>query len=124
MSPRNIVHIEIPSSNLEQSSNFYGQLFGWKTTFVPEMNYALWGPSEGPAGGFSPIGPDVAAGQVLIHVASDDIESDLERARALGATVVRPKTEIPNIGWWGVFRDPSGNAVALFTSLSGQRAPA
>jgi predicted enzyme related to lactoylglutathione lyase len=84
---------------------------------MPEMNYALWEPSEGPAGGFSPIGPDVAAGEVLIHVASDDIEGDLERAQALGTMVLRAKTEIPGIGWWGVFRDPSGNAVALFTSL-------
>ena len=122
MSARNIVHIEIPSADLQQSGDFYGKLFGWKITPMPEMNYGLWEPSEGPGGGFSPIGPDVAPGQVLIHVASDDIEADLERAGALGATVLRAKTEIPNIGWWGVFRDPSGNSVALFTELPSQSA--
>jgi predicted enzyme related to lactoylglutathione lyase len=120
MSAHSIVHIEIPTSNLEQSGRFYNQLFGWKITSVPEMNYALWEPTEGPAGGFSPIGPDIAPGQILLHVASDDIEADLERAKVLGATVLRPKTEIPDIGWWGVFRDPSGNAVALFTGRNPQ----
>ena len=117
MSARNIVHIEIPTSNLEQSGSFYSNLFGWKITPMPQMNYVLWEPAQGPAGGFSPIGPEVPAGQVLIHVASDDIETDLKRAQDLGATVLRAKTEIPNIGWWGVFRDPSGNAIALFTGL-------
>jgi len=122
VSARNIVHIEIPSSDLERSGDFYSKLFGWKFTPMPEMNYGLWEPSEGPGGGFSPIGPDVAPGQVLIHVASDDIGADLERAQSLGATVLRTKTEIPNIGWWGTFRDPSGNAVALFTPLPDQDA--
>ena len=122
MSARNIVHIEIPTSNLEQSGDFYGKLFGWKITPMPEMNYGLWEPSERPGGGFSPIGPDVAPGQVLIHVASEDIEADLERAQTLGATVLREKTEIPDIGWWGVFRDPSGNSMALFTGLPSQSA--
>jgi uncharacterized protein len=123
MTARSIVHIEIPSSDLEQSGSFYGDLFGWKITPVPEMDYALWDPPDGPAGGFSPIGPEVAPGQVLIHVASDDIELDLKRAQDLGAKVLRTKTEIPNIGWWGVFRDPSGNAVALFTGLPSQTEP-
>jgi predicted enzyme related to lactoylglutathione lyase len=59
----------------------------------------------------------VAAGRVLIQVARDDIEADPERTQALGETILRLKTEIPGIGWWGLFRDPPGNAVALFTSL-------
>jgi predicted enzyme related to lactoylglutathione lyase len=28
---------------------------------------------------------------------------------------VVPKTEIPQVGWFGVFKDPTGNKVALFT---------
>jgi predicted enzyme related to lactoylglutathione lyase len=116
MTKRNIVHIEIPSSDFEKSGRFYRELFGWKITPMPEMNYALWEPMEGPGGGFNPLGADVKVGEVLIHVDSDDIDADLKKAKALGGTVLREKTEIPNIGWWGVFRDPTGNAIALYRS--------
>jgi len=27
------------------------------------------------------------------------------------------KTEIPQTGWFGIFSDPTGNKVALFTSM-------
>ena len=120
MTRRNIVHIEIPSSDLEKSGKFYNALFGWKVTPIPEMNYATWEPEESPGGGFSPIDENTKAGEILIHVASDDIEADLARAQSLGASIVRTKTEIPNIGWWGVFKDPMGNAIALYTSKNPQ----
>lgn len=116
MSKRNIVHIEIPCANAGQSGKFYNELFGWKITPMPEMNYALWEPEEGPGGGFSPLS-DSAVGEILIHVASDDIEADLKHAVALGGSVVRQKSEIPNIGWWGVFKDPTGNQIAVYTSM-------
>jgi predicted enzyme related to lactoylglutathione lyase len=29
-----------------------------------------------------------------------------------------PKTEIPGIGWWGMFTDPTGNKIGLFTDTS------
>jgi predicted enzyme related to lactoylglutathione lyase len=33
---------------------------------------------------------------------------------------VVPKTEIPGIGWFGVFTDPTGNKVGLYTAQSPQ----
>jgi uncharacterized protein len=116
MTKRNVVHIEIPTRNHEESIKFYGELFGWKTEPHPEMNYTTWDALEGPGGGFSPIGENTKAGDILIHVDSDDIEADLKKAKSLGAKIVREKSEIPNIGWWGVFKDPTGNTIALFTS--------
>jgi len=118
MSKRNVVHIEIPSSNFEESGKFYHELFGWKITPMPEMSYALWEPSEGPGGGFSPLNEETKVGEILIHVDSDDITADLKKAKSLGATIVREKTEIPGIGWWGVFRDPTGNMIALYASTN------
>ena len=117
MTKRNIVHIEIPTRNGGESSKFYHELFGWKTTPIPEMNYTTWEASEGPGGGFSPLGDGIKVGDVLIHVSSDDIEADLKKAAKLGATVVREKQEIPGVGWWGVFKDPTGNMIALYTSM-------
>ncbi len=117
MTKRNVVHIEIPTRNLEESIRFYDGLFGWKVDRYPEMNYATWDPSDGPGGGFSPLGEENKVGEILIHIHSDDIEADLKKAKSLGAAIVREKSEIPNIGWWGVFEDPTGNKIALYTSM-------
>ena len=113
---RSIVHIEIPSAKLDQSGKFYADLFGWKVTSMPEQNYALWDAGEGPGGGFNPLGDEVHVGEVLIYVSSDDIDADLKRAASLGATVLREKTEIPGFGWFGLFKDPTGNQIGLYTA--------
>jgi uncharacterized protein len=117
MTKRNIVHVEISTSNSEETIKFYEQLFGWKVDRIPQMNYATWEAPDAPGGGFSPVGGDTQAGEVLVHVASDDIEADLKKVKALGGTILRQKTEIPEVGWWGVFKDPTGNKIALYTSL-------
>ena len=63
---------------------------------------------------------DAPAGYVLVYIDSDDIEADLKKVQQLGGTVVQPKTEIPNIGWFGMFKDPTGNVLALYTSANPQ----
>jgi uncharacterized protein len=118
MTKRNIVHIEIPTANAKASADFYQKLFGWHMEHVPEMNYTMWDPHEGPGGGFSPLGEAVKVGDVLVYVNSDDIEADLKQAVALGGTLVRPRDEIPGTGWFGIFKDPTGNMVALYTSMN------
>jgi len=32
--------------------------------------------------------------------------------------VVFPKSEIPETGWYGMFKDPTGNIIALYTSMN------
>ncbi len=103
MSKRDIVHIEIPSADHDQSGKFYGALFGWKITRMADLDYVLWEPQSGPGGGFTSLG-ELKVGEVLIHVASDDIEADLVKVVELGGRVLRPKTEIPGIGWWAAVR--------------------
>jgi len=36
----------------------------------------------------------------------------------LGGKVLHPKAEIPGTGWFGVFKDPTGNVLALYTSMN------
>lgn len=117
MSKRNIVHVEIPSHDMQVSGKFYAELFGWKVTAIPEMNYATWEAGAPPGGGFNPLDEHVKAGDVLVYVDSADIEADLKRVEQLGGKVVQTKMEIPKIGWFGVFLDPTGNAIALYTSM-------
>ncbi|MBP6208430.1 MAG: VOC family protein [Anaerolineales bacterium] len=118
MSKRNIVHVEIPAADLQGTSSFYQKLFGWKIRPMPEMNYTMWEAADGSGGGFPAASADNPAGQVLIYIASDDIEADLKNVEILGGTVLTPKTEIPSMGWFGIFKDPTDNVIGLYTDLN------
>lgn len=117
MSKRNIVHVEIPATNTGAAGEFYKELFGWKITPMPEMNYVMWEAEDGTGGGFPEVSPENPAGQVLVYIASDDIDEDLDKVKELGGKVLHEKAEIPGMGWYGVFQDPTGNVLALYTSL-------
>lgn len=114
MAKRNINHVEIPSRDLEESSKFYQQLFDWKITPIPELNYTVWESGESSRGGFAALSENVKAGDVQVYVESQDIEADLKNAKSLGAIILQGKKEIP-AGWFGVFKDPTGNKIGLFT---------
>ncbi len=118
MPNRNIVHIDIPSRDSEESGNFYRALFDWTITPVPEAHYVVWQAGEGSRGGFPHLGEGIRAGDVRIYVGSDDIEADLQKAKELGAEIVLEKKEIGR-GWYGVFRDPTGNLIGLWTRKPG-----
>src|SRR5512140_1697837 len=100
MSKRNIVHIEIPAADSAKAAKFYHDMFGWKITREEKMDYTMWESGEGPGGGFSPLGETIKPGNVMIHVSSEDIEADLKKVVNLGGKVLRPKSEIPGVGWF------------------------
>ena len=116
MTKRNIVHIELPAADQKKAGKFYHDLFGWQIEYDPELKYVQWDAGSGSSGGFNTIGDEFKAGEIIFYVASEDIEADLKAAAKLGGLTVQGKTEIPNIGWYGIFKDPSGNRIGLYTS--------
>lgn len=118
MSKRNVVHVEIPAANVEGAGKFYEALFGWKLQHMPEMNYTMWEAGDGSGGGFPEASAENPAGQVLVYIDSDDIDADLKQAEKLGGKVLRQKTEIPGMGWFGIFQDPTGNVLAVYTGMN------
>jgi uncharacterized protein len=115
MSGHFICHVDIPANNQEETGKFYESLFGWKIQPIMK-EYTTFATGEGPGGGFSQVGDGMAkAGQVLVYISTDDIDASLAKAESLGGKTVVPKTEIPTVGWFGIFTDPTGNQIALFT---------
>ncbi len=113
MAEHRIVHVELSSTDLARSAAFYRELFGWKTE--PYGNdYVLFTPPAPPEGGFNPVGGRWKPGDVVFYVTTDDIPATLAKVEQLGGTIELPETEIPNVCWYALFRDPSGNRVGLF----------
>jgi predicted enzyme related to lactoylglutathione lyase len=125
MSDHSIVHIEIPASDPTATGKFYAEAFGWQTDADQMYNYTQFRAQSGPGGGFPKVTDGTAAetmqykpGEVLIYIGTEDIDGTLARIEALGGKTVLPRTEIPHVGWYAVFTDPTGNRVALYTAQS------
>lgn len=118
-----IAHLEIPAHDTQAASKFYADVFGWEMTTDPTYSYTQFNPGAGPGGGFVSIAgaPEAMnvqykAGEVLVYLGSDDIDADLAKVTAHGGAVVLTRTEIPGIGAFAIFTDPTGNKLALFTA--------
>jgi predicted enzyme related to lactoylglutathione lyase len=42
------------------------------------------------------------------------VKAATEKARSLGAQIVKDVTEVPGMGWFSIFLDPTGAALALW----------
>lgn len=118
MSAHPIVHFEFSAADREAAGQFYHELFGWKITQDQEMNYAMFESPEGVGGGLNPVSENNPAGTVIVYVGTEDIEASLAKAETLGANTIVPKSEIPGMGWFAMFSDPTGNVVGLYTSIN------
>ncbi len=104
-----IAYIELPSTNVAASKEFYGSLFGWK--------FQDWGPDyasfseAGIAGGFNG-GGDHRTQAPLVILESGDLEATLEKVEAAGGTITMPIFAFPG-GRRFHFKDPSGQELAV-----------
>ncbi len=121
MSNHPVVHIDIPGNDPKAAGQFYADAFGWQVETDPTFDYTMFRAEGGPGGGFVKVGGGMGlgykAGEVLIYIGTDDIDASLASVEKHGGKTVMGKTEIPNVGWWAVFADPTGNKVALYTDM-------
>ena len=109
-----IVHFEFIGKDAAKLRDFYMQLFDWKIgELTPEMgNYGLIDKeSSGIAGGVGQSDDGQPRSSVYAQV--PDLQATLDKAVAMGGTVVMPPTEIPGGPWLALFADPAGNVVGL-----------
>jgi predicted enzyme related to lactoylglutathione lyase len=110
------VHLELNTVDPDKAKDFYRQLFDWQMDDMPmaQGTYTLIKTGKDPGGGLMKHPMPGAPSQWLPYVGVDDIHAATEKAKALGATVLVPPGEIPNVGWFSIFLDPTGAALALF----------
>jgi uncharacterized protein len=117
-------HFEIPADDPGRAKAFYEGAFGW--SFAPDIpgfeGYHLFTTPVGQEGMGGAIGKrgENAPDALRTYIQVDSIDDAMARIADLGGTVVQPRDEVPGQGWYGVFRDPEGNELALWESLPGE----
>ena len=122
MSKHPIVHVEISAKDRKESAEFYSKVFGWQMQHIDEMSYTTFGTGdEGEVGGgLNPVTDENPAGTVTVYIGADDIEATLAEIEAHGGKKVMDKMEIPGMGWFAFFQDPTGNTLALYKDMGNQ----
>jgi predicted enzyme related to lactoylglutathione lyase len=109
---------ELVCDNPSKALAFYGELFGWSTKPMdmgPMGTYHLLERGEQQVGGIlkKPMAEAPSAWLTYVNVAK--VDDSAKQAEKLGAKVVVPPTDIPNVGRFAIITDPQGATVALFT---------
>ncbi len=117
-----IVHFEIPVTNAERMSKFYGDLFGWKfdKQSMPGMDYWM---IETTGKGQTDLGGGMYVKQndtekPRFYVNVENIDEHTNKFKQIGGTVVVEKQEVPNMGYSILGTDPEGNLLGLWQPLT------
>lgn len=108
-----ISHVEIPSTNLNHSSEFFKKVFDWE--FKPFGNgYLLFNNHQGIMAGLRKVESVTKGDCTVFHITVENLEQVLEKAKASGGHIKIGKTTIPAMGWYAVIFDPDGNSIGLY----------
>jgi predicted enzyme related to lactoylglutathione lyase len=113
------VHVELATTDLAKSKAFYGALFDWKLEDIDVgggMSYTTIGVGDGTGGGMMKHPMPGNPSGWLAYVLVDDINAATDKAKALGATMVREVMQVMDIGWLSIFIDPTGAMLGLWQS--------
>ncbi len=111
------VHCELNTSDVAKAKTFYGSLFDWKLEDVDMGNgftYTMIGVGDGTGGGMMKNPMSNAPSMWLTYALVDDIKVATQKARSLGANVMKDVTEVPNMGWFSIIVDPTGAMLGLW----------
>jgi len=110
-----IAHVEIPSTDLNASKEFYKKVFDWDLKDFGK-GYLLCNTHQGITIGLRKVEKVISGDTTIFHVQTDDIEGVLDKVKTAGGKVYREKTVIPVFGWFALLQDNVGNILGLFQS--------
>ena len=114
--PNPFVHIELNTTDLDQAKGFYTKLFDWslQDAPMPDGNYTLIQVGQGTGGGMMKHPMPGAPSMWLPYVEVDDIAASTQKAKSLGAKIIRDVLEVPGAGSLSIFQDPTGAVLGLW----------
>ncbi len=114
------VHVELNTTDFDIARDFYAELFDWnlRALELKDGAYTTISPGEGTGGGVRTQHIPGAPSSWLPYVMVDDIAVATDKARSLGATIIEDATEIPDMGFMSIIRDPTGASLGLWQPIS------
>jgi predicted enzyme related to lactoylglutathione lyase len=114
------VHVELATSDLAKAKDFYAKLFDWELDDSKMDDYTLIGVGEheyGVGGGMMKAPMPNMPSSWLAYVAVSDVTTATEKAKSLGATIIKEVTPVEGFGWFSIIRDPTGAVLGLWKSV-------
>jgi hypothetical protein len=113
------VWFEIPVKDLERAMTFYGKAFGWayERQELGPMKMAMLQGDMNAYGACGALvhapGYEPAQNGAVVYVACEDVAAQSERIEKAGGTIVVPRTDIGQWGFFAHFRDTEGNRIGI-----------
>jgi predicted enzyme related to lactoylglutathione lyase len=111
------IHVELNTTDVDKAKGFYGKLFDWRLEDMPMEGggaYTMIQVGEGTGGGMMKQMMPGAPSSWLAYVLVDDIAAATQKAKSLGATVMKDVTEVMEAGWLSIIVDPTGAVFGLW----------
>jgi len=115
---------ELMTTDPDAASKFYATVFGWSPRTMDMGGGTMYTLFDRPgtknergepigAGGMMKSPPGVPASFWISYVLVEDTDAISNKAKRLGAQVMVPPTDIPNVGRFSCWNDPQNTAIAV-----------
>ena len=111
-----INYVELPAKDLQQTTAFFEQVFGWSFRFYGPEYVSFSADDAGLDGGFFLSGQSssTSAGSALVVLFSEVLEETLNSVVEAGGEIIKPIFTFPG-GRRFHFQEPSGNEMAVWS---------
>ena len=116
-----LIWFDLLTDNVEAAKQFYGPVFGWKFTDVPDSQrrFSVISAGNERIGGIFQPNTGGAKAHWLTFISVSDAEAAARYVKSSGGQVVSGPTSVPSRGTHVVLRDPQGAMIGVLKSDSG-----
>jgi len=111
------VHIELATNDLDKAKSFYGALFDWEMkdeAMGGGMSYTIIRVGQGTGGGMMKQMMPGAPSAWMPYVDVADIRAATDKAKSLGAKIMRDVMPVMEEGFIAIITDPTGAHLGLW----------
>lgn len=108
---------ELYTPDPKAAGDFYSRLFGWTRGAMPlptGQEYTIFKKGDAQVAGMMELPKEwKVPPHWLVYFAVDDSDRTVRKASGMGAKVMMPPTDIPNVGRFAILNDPQGADFAV-----------
>jgi predicted enzyme related to lactoylglutathione lyase len=109
--------VDLGSPDLEESRQFYSQLFGWQANVSPDPQfggYTIFTKDGKPVAGAGGLASEGQVPAWSTYLATDNADAVAARVQENGGTIIAPPMDVGQEGRMATFTDPTGANFAIW----------